>query len=667
VTPQNDFVFKRESIKTLGDVYKASIMCGILAYLGIQPGSKYVLEGIKILRNRGYDSVGCCSIHANQVCATVTKYANTAEQDSFGRFEASYEAHHGGSRMLMAHCRWATCGKVSDENSHPHGDTLGQGLHLVHNGIITNHEAIREYLEREEPGIEFRSETDTETIVNLLAHYQKGTNPNPNPNPKSLMASIKRVLSELEGTWGLVIMDERTPDQLYVCRQGSPILVGYSDEMCIVSSEVSGFSNYLKNYMVIPDGEVLKITLDERRKLRIHHEHILPEDLQCEVLTDVKIHPLTPAPYPYWTLKEINDQPNSVRRALNFGGRLQSESEVHLGGLNQHEEELRMICHLVILASGTSYHAGLLGKKYMHELKCFETVQVLDAGEFVLDDIGTPVSKTGVLLISQSGETRDIVRSMTQVRKYYPGMVIFGAINVVGSLIAREVDCGVYLNCGREVGVAATKSYVSQCVVLMLISIWFSQHRGPQMQHQRQRMIEELHQGHLLIERTIQEMKTPIQKVSEHILKGKEHHGSIFILGHHKTYPIACEGALKIKEVSYIHAEAYSSAGLKHGPLALVEDGTPVIVIRPHDPVSSSAADVSAEETKARGGYMIAISGQRCNKEGLYDQEVLIPESSVLYPILSVIPLQYLAYLLSIGQGYNVDYPKNLAKCVTTD
>ena len=351
---------------------------------------------------------------------------------------------------------------------------------------------------------------------------------------------------------------------------------------------------------------------------------------------------------------------------------------------------------MTILASGTSFHAGLLGKKYFQQLNAFQTVQVIDAGEFTPQDIQTPPSSSGILLISQSGETRDIIRCLEDIRSHnhLQDLPIFSTVNVVGSLIARESDCGVYLNCGREVGVAATKSFLSQCIVLILIGLWFSQNRHPTEEHPKtktrnRKIITELHNIHSLVEQTLNHsIIQTIEETAEHILTptsptspaiptsstiptsptsphSTNSSQSLFILGHNEGLSIAKEGALKIKEISYLHAEAYSSAGLKHGPLALIEKGTPIIVVRL--PGQTTKVDTSAEETKARGAYLISISHEKCHKANLYDKEIIIPHSPTLSPILSTIPLQYLAYFLSSKQGLSVDFPKNLAKCVTTD
>jgi glucosamine--fructose-6-phosphate aminotransferase (isomerizing) len=444
-----------------------------------------------------------------------------------------------------------------------------------------------------------------------------------------------------------------------------------------VSSEISGFSNYLKNYFVVPDSAMITVRLatleNNQTKIVIERDNQdIEVDTEIKTLGDTVIHPVTPDPYPHWTLKEIHDQVHSVRQSLNFGGRLQSDTEVHLGGLSEHQGELLKIQHLTILASGTSFHAGLLGKKYFQQLMAFQTVQVIDAGEFSPQDIQTPPESSGILLISQSGETRDIIRCLEDIRlhQHLEDLPIFATVNVVGSFIARESGCGVYLNCGREVGVAATKSFLSQCIVLILIGLWFSQKRSQSANrnlNRNRKIIRELHTVHTLVEETLnQQVIQKIEESADHILASvRASEGSLFILGHNEGLPIAREGALKIKEISYIHAEAYSSAGLKHGPLALIEKGTPIIVLRL--PNQTTRVDTAAEETKARGAYLISISHERCGKPGLYDQEILIPNSATLSPVLATIPLQYLAYLLSSKQGLSVDFPKNLAKCVTTD
>lgn len=637
-------------------------MCGICAYVGGEAGAKYVFTGIQMLRNRGYDSIGCCSISQPQSSSSsseqpqpqqlvITKYANTPHKDSFEALKETQSLHEN-SNCLMAHCRWATTGKVTDANSHPHLDTITPDqLAVVHNGIISNYARLKEYLKSK--GVTFRSETDTEVIINLIS-YNKQLHPE-----YTLMDAIKTALTELEGTWALIIMDRSTPNSLYVCKKGSPILIGCSDDMCIVSSEVSGFSNYVKNYHVVPDNQILKAHFNtETKKMEFYYDSQLTT-LSTKTLIHSTLQLSTPEPYPHWTLREIMEQPEAAMRAISGGGRILNENEVKLGGLKDHKDELLKIKHLTILASGTSYHAGLMGQKWMQQLSGFDTIRTVDASEFTVSDLAP--EHAGVLVLSQSGETRDVIRVMEQIRSERPKVMIFSIVNVVESLIARESDCGIYLNAGREVGVASTKSFTNQVIVIMLIAIWYAQNRGL-YSFLRQRLIRSIHNIKDLLQATLILMAPVCDKVLEK-LKQHEH---IFILGRDKGLPAALEGCLKIKEISYIHAEAYAAGSLKHGPLALVSNGTPVIVLRSGDTEVVRHMDIAAEEVKSRGAMIISIGSNKC-ENNIYDYEIPIAKDIYMESLLSVIPLQYLAYRLSVELNYNPDYPRNLAKCVTTD
>ena len=621
-------------------------MCGIIAYLGKNAGSKIALEGIHLLRNRGYDSVGCCSQNPKTRKLVITKYATiNDENNGYNRLEQSYDRHEEATCLAM-HTRWATTGRVSDENSHPHLDTLTNSIALVHNGIINNYLELKEFLQQH--GVKFNSETDTEVIVNLISFYKQTS--------ENLMDAIKKTLKELEGTWALVIIDQNDPDTLYICKKGSPILVGISDEMCIVSSESSGFSNYLRNYHKVMDDEIIKISL-ENNKIKFYIDDKLSE-LSTHNIIEQTLHAHTPDPFPHWTLKEIMEQPLAAFRALNQGGRILNSNQVNLGGLKNHKSSLMEIDHLTIIASGTSGFAALIGQKYFQEISGFDTVRYVEPSEFNLThDIAR--NNAGILLLSQSGETRDVYKCMEKIRYDRPDVPIFSIINVVESLIAREADCGVYLNAGREVGVASTKSFTNQVVVLILMAIWFAQVRNlsPMI---RSKMIQGLFNMQTTIEKTLKDMIIPSEKIVSYLLN-QDH---LFILGKGKGFHVAQEGALKIKELSYLHAEAYPSGSLKHGPLALITDGTPVILIRQGTSEILESIDIAAEEIKARGGYVSAITSQNSK---IYDQQILVPHDITLGPILANIPLQYIAYSLSNKLGYNPDYPRNLAKCVTVE
>lgn len=663
-------------------------MCGIIAYLGRIEGGKFVIDGIKILRNRGYDSVGCSSVRlvGEKRIHHLTKFARRPDLDCYLPFEETFEEHQG-SHNLIAHTRWATTGEVNDLNSHPHLDTvLPSRFALVHNGIINNYQKLKKFLL--ERGVKFQSDTDTEVIVNLLAYYYQESLDNEsqssqglgeeqmlgsqedqlNDRSRILTDALKLTLNDLEGTWALLIQDLEDPEVIYVCKNGSPILVGYNDEMCIISSEVSGFQNHLRHYHVVADHQILKIRYRTGGKVEFFRDDHLTELSSHQVVSQSK-HAMTPDPYPHWTLKEISEQPQSVMWAINGGGRLGGKNRVKIGGLERDAEKmtgLLEIKDLIIIASGTSLHAGILGRKYLQAISGFRSVTYVDASEFVLRDLVG--DHCGVLVLSQSGETRDVVRCIELIRTSRPEVMIFSIVNAVESLIAREADCGVYLNAGREVGVASTKSFTSQSIVMILLSIWFAQNRGL-AQSIRARMISSLNQVDQLVSDTLEGIKDQCGRLIDSEgaigLSSLKTGDDLFLLGKDRGLSIAMEGALKIKEISYLHAEAYASGGLKHGPLALITDGTPVIVIRIGDLEQICELDISAKEVKSRGAFVVSVSSKKSTDQELYDAEIIIPEDRCLEPVLAVIPLQYLAYLLALKFGYDPDYPRNLAKCVT--
>tara|TARA_R100001163_G_C5068494_1_gene208941 strand:+ start:10162 stop:12081 length:1920 start_codon:yes stop_codon:yes gene_type:complete len=637
-------------------------MCGICGYLGHNTGAQYVLEGIQMLRNRGYDSMGCSSIQKNakkdaeKISICTKKYA-TKQKDSFELLSETFNSHEN-SNCLMAHCRWATTGKVTDENSHPHLDTIFPNrLAVVHNGIISNYSTLKEFLLSKD--VKFNSETDTEVIINLIAYYLKnGSNEKSNENKSlTLMDAIKLTLNDLEGTWALMIMDKEDPDSLFVCKKGSPILIGYDDTMCIIASEMIAFTNYLKNYHVVPDNQIIRAHYNKSaKKIEFYHDDQLTT-LSTQTIIHSTLHRTTPDPYPHWTLREINEQPEAAWRALNQGGRIFNKQEVKLGGLKDRQDELLAIKNLFIIASGTSYHAGFIGEKLMKTWGGFQTIQTIDASEFTMLDLAP--NDSGVLVLSQSGETHDVIRCMELIRKNRPEVPIFSIVNVVESLIAREADCGIYLNAGREVAVASTKSFTNQVIVLYLTTVWFAQNRNlyPTI---RQRLIQSLHNIKDLIQATIILSAPIVDQVSDKLLD----HKHLFILGREKGHAAAMEGALKIKEISYIHAEAYPAGSLKHGPLALIEEGTPVIIVRTGDTDLISHMDIAAEETKSRGATTISI-GSTKSPSNVYDFHIPIAKDLYFETLLSVIPMQYLGYCIAVKLGHSVDSPKNLAKVVT--
>jgi glucosamine--fructose-6-phosphate aminotransferase (isomerizing) len=608
-------------------------MCGIIGYLGQADAAPFLLDGLSILENRGYDSAGLATLSpAHQI--VTTKFAGRGtETDAIARLREKAGAHLGHT-IGIAHTRWATHGGKTDANAHPHHDAKNR-IALVHNGVIENSSQLRAELQGQ--GIEFRSQTDTEVIAQLIgAKLDHG---------QSLIDAVKATLAQLEGTWGLAIIATDQPEQIIAARNGSPILIGVGQGEMFIASEAAAFSEHTKQYIALENGEMAVIKIDGANL-----------DLsRVEQASDEVIH-LTPEPYPHWTIKEINEQPEAVQRAMNYGARLEDDVRVKLGGLEQQKEVLATIRHLIIAACGTSFHAGLYGAQIMRALKSFDSVQVVDASEFTSEMI--PPTGGGLLVISQSGETKDVHRCISTATK--AGIPVFSIVNAVGSLIARSTKCGVYLNAGREHAVASTKAFTTQVTVLTLVANWFAQLHN-QEEQKRRRLIEALRRLPSSIQAVLN-TRSECQQISAKLV-GAEH---CFLLGKGLSEPIAREGALKIKEITYIHAEGYPGGALKHGPFALITPGTPII-LSILDDVHAPLMRTAAEEVRARGAITIILTDNLKLAEGVADETIVIPHNHPLTALISVIPLQILAYEIAVLKGLNPDKPRNLAKAVTVD
>lgn len=622
-------------------------MCGITALISKNSAFKYLLEGLIILRNRGYDSAGITTLNNTTEKFITTKFANDpGTNNSLDKISIKSNEHEGNF-IGIGHTRWATHGSKSDENAHPHIDYCEQ-VALVHNGIIENYQKLKDFLLKN--GYEFKSETDTEVIVNLISYYyKKGSSP---------QKAITQACQDMEGTWGLAIIFKEDPNHIYVSRNGSPILIGYNDNITFISSEANAFSNFVNQYIIVKDKEILKVGINNPTQ-----NNKLMEKYQVKTVNQDKVE-LKPDPFPHWMLKEIMEQPTSILRTLNNGGRIENKERVRLGGLSNNLDGLLDIKHLLIIAMGTSYHAGLLGAKFFQMLKSIEAVSVLDASEFTEEQIPYSLDGVGALFLSQSGETKDVHMALEIVKKH--DLPVFSIVNVVDSLIAREADCGVYLNAGREVAVASTKSFTSQIVVLILIAIWYAQERGVS-KHLRCQLIEELHNLSQNFQETVEcfeKNKKQYQNIVN-ILKKKTR---VFLLGRQRGMPIALEGALKVKEIAYLHAEGYPAGALKHGPFALIEEDVPIIILAYRDGYQSKM-HLTAEEVKARGGKVILITDldEEDIPNNLYTEVIRTNYSGYLSSLISVLPLQYISYLLSLEFGYDPDFPKNLAKSVTVE
>ena len=605
-------------------------MCGIISFFGTDC-FEYLINGLKQLQNRGYDSAGICGIKKDRKWV-IHKYASTENINALNELEKRKDEYKGITNGI-AHTRWATHGPKTDKNSHPHISQSGL-FSIVHNGIIENFHSLKQMLI--ENGFAFQSETDSEVIANLLEFNYEG----------DVKMCIQKTINNLEGTWGLAIICLEFPEQLFCTRHGSPLLVGRDDNIAIVTSEQSGFCGLMNDYIVLQNNDICLIEKIENKIAVITNEsYDLKKTTASQFIS-------SPHPYPHWTLREINEQIDSSLRAISLGGRLLSNNEVKLGGLYENKVELMEINHLVLLGCGTSYFSGLMAIHFFKELGNFHSVQILDGADFNDNDIPKN-GKTALVLISQSGETKDLHRCI-QIGKQHD-LFLIGLVNVVDSLIAREVHCGCYLNAGREVAVASTKAYSSQVILLSMMAVWFAQQRDL-YPLKRTQYVKDIRNLHYDIQYTL-EKNTFTDDLLDIVNKP-----SCFLLGKGKGESVAKEGALKIKEISYIHAEGYSTSSLKHGPFALLEKDFPVILLAPHNEHYSKSEN-AYEEIKSRHASIVWITNKESDKQNC----LYVANNETFLDLLMVIPLQLMAYHLSVKKELNPDMPRNLAKVVTVE
>jgi len=609
-------------------------MCGISAYLGINNNAiKCIISSLKMLQNRGYDSAGICIIK-NNILNNV-KFAS----DNISSIEKLENKKIDESTIAISHTRWATHGPKNDINAHPHIDYTNR-FAIVHNGIIENYYEIKQDLINH--GINFKSETDTEVIINLISYNFTKT--------KNLKEAIKQATNIMEGTWGIVIMDKENPNTLFATCHGSPLIVGTSEDKIMITSEISGFCNFISYYTILKENIIHECNnIDGKLKININNDKL--KKIKKNALFEKNN-------YPYWTIKEIMEQPSTILRTLNNGARIKNNYEVKLGGLELFKKELFNLDHLIILGCGTSLNAGNIGKYYFENFNLFDTVSVYDGAEFT-NKLIPRKGTSGLLLLSQSGETKDLHRCIKIGKEN--DLIIISIVNVVDSMIAREADCGIYLNVGREIGVASTKSFTSQVIVLSMISIWFAQYKNV-FKINRLNMIKDLRQLSNDVSYLLNCHTETVLNIAKDIINLKKN--SLFVLGKSYCQNIAIEGALKIKEISYIHAEGYSGSALKHGPFALLEKNTPVIFIAPNDENFNKMLN-SAEEVKSRYAKVYFITDKDINN--MFETVIKIPENKTFSGLLGGIILQLVAYNLAILKGINPDFPKNLAKVVTVE
>jgi len=610
-------------------------LCGIIGYVGSKQVVPLLIDGLKRLEYRGYDSAGIAvqadgGIRVEKVSGKI------------GALEERLAGSDLKGTSGIGHTRWATHGEPNETNAHPHID-CNCGVALVHNGIIENCNVLRDMLIKE--GHKFRSETDTEVLAHLIERFhEKGK-----PLEKAVLGALRMV----EGTYGLAVICCDEPDKIVAARHGSPLVIGVGKDEYFVASDVPAIMGHTRDVIYMDDGEVAVLTPSGFSAVTSDDQEVIKE---VERIT-WNLEMAEKGGFAHFMLKEIFEQPQSIRNAM--AGRIVAETgEAHLGGVTLTDEEIRNVSRIVITACGTSWHAGLIGE-YMIEEYARIPVEVEYASEFRYRDPLVDPS-TVVIVISQSGETADTLAAMREAQQR--GAKALGICNVVGSTIARESDCGTYVHAGPEIGVASTKAFTSQVVVEMLLTMHLARRRFGRFEPGKEivRALQKLpDQVHGILEKN-DEIKDIATEYSTH--------NNFLYLGRGYNFPVALEGALKLKEISYIHAEGYPAAEMKHGPIALIDDKMPVVVIAVRDSAYEKIMN-NVEEVRARGGRILAIA-----TEG--DSEIVKKVDHVIYvpvtippltPILSAIPLQLLAYHIAVMRGCNVDQPRNLAKSVTVE
>ena len=610
-------------------------MCGIIGYIGRKSAPDIIIEGLRRLEYRGYDSAGLVTIHSG-------KFALRKKTGRINELAGLLKQQPAHGKVGIGHTRWATHGSPTDANAHPHLDSSGQ-IALVHNGVIENYQALKEKLLAK--GHTFVSQTDTEVLAHLVGEHYHATT--------GLTEAVRLALKEVVGTYGIAALHVDHPECIVGARRGSPLLLGVGREENFLASDVSAIIAHTRRVVYLNDFEIVTLTADDFQVETIEATSVTPQVRDVEFAAAE----VERGKYPHFMLKEIFEQPRVIENALR--GRIShDEYTARLGGLNITPAELRAVDRIIFIGCGTALHAGMVGKYLIEDLARIPT-ETDYASEFRYRN--SPIDKhTLVFAISQSGETIDTLAAIRECRR--KGHKTLGIVNVVGSTIAREVDGGTYMHAGPEIGVAATKTFVSQVTIMALLAVLLGR-----MRHMAATRGTEI----------LKELETIPGKI-ERILKQSDAIAAIakkyceannfLFLARQYNFPIALEGALKLKEISYIHAEGYPAAEMKHGPIALVEPRTPSVFIAPRNLVYDKTM-ANIEEVKARKGPIIVVASEGDTQIATKaDAAIFIPDTlECLQPLLTVIPLQLLAYHIAVLRGCDVDKPRNLAKSVTVE
>ncbi len=617
-------------------------MCGIVGYTGFQDAYEVVINGLRRLEYRGYDSAGIVLDNNNSVFSVSKTKGKVDDLVAISKDLA------GKSNVGMGHTRWATHGVPSDNNSHPHLSNNNK-IGLVHNGIIENYDTLKIMLT--EKGFEFHSETDTEVLVNLI-QYIMDTNPE-----MDFPTSVRYALNEVFGAYAITVMHDDFPGLLVVARLGSPLAIGLGNNEYFIASDASPFVEFTKEAVYLEEGHMATISLENGVDIRNIKDNvkITPEVQQLKL----SLEQIEKGGYEHFMLKEIFEQPKSIHDTLR-GRLLVEEGIIKMAGIWDNLERLNQAQKITIIACGTSWHAGLIGEYLIEEFARIP-VEVEYASEFRYRN---PIisEKDIVIAISQSGETADTMAAIKMAKE--KGAFVYGICNVVDSSISRVTDAGSYTHAGPEIGVASTKAFTAQLTVLSLIALKLGKHNGHLSNQEFMRLITELD----AIPQKVQEVLDTTHEITKEIAKHFVDASNFLYLGRGYNFPAALEGALKLKEISYIHAEGYPAAEMKHGPIALIDENMPIVIIAPkqghYDKIVSNV-----QEIKARKGQVIALVNKGDTQvSSVADYVIEFPETSECFsPIIASVPLQLLSYYIAVYRGANVDQPRNLAKSVTVE
>jgi glucosamine--fructose-6-phosphate aminotransferase (isomerizing) len=609
-------------------------MCGIVGYIGPKAATPLLIEGLKRLEYRGYDSAGIATMNGEGLESRKAK-------GKISVLETVVRGSPVHGNVGIAHTRWATHGAPNECNAHPHNDCTNT-IAVVHNGIIENYSALRQMLIQQ--GHSFKSETDTEVLAHLIEAAM---------DDDPLEDAVIDALHLVEGTYGIAVISSRDPNKIVAARKGSPLLLGLGEGEFYVASDVAAILQHTRQVVYLDDGEMGVLTREGYEVLDLNARRVRKGVSRI----DWDLDQIEKGGFDHFMLKEIFEQPQTIQNTMR-GRLVVDEGFSKLGGLNLTRQQMLDLDRVIITACGTSWHSGLIGELYIEELARIP-VEVEYASEFRYRN-PLVTKNTLCVVISQSGETADTLAAMREAKRR--GARTLGLVNVVGSTIAREDDGGIYLHAGPEIGVASTKAFTSQVIALALLTLKLGRLREMSVVKGR-----EIAQAMLKLPDQIQSILDNAGEI-EAIAERFKDATNFLYLGRGYNFPVALEGALKLKEISYIHAEGYPAAEMKHGPIALIDENMPVVFVAPHDAVFDKIVS-NIQEVKARGGRVIAITSQQEEVlEELIDYEIRIPQTAdMLYPILSVIPLQLLAYYIAVKRGLNVDPPRNLAKYVTVE